>query len=82
MELPIGTRYIPVLYILPYFICIYVVLFYQILCCYVCIVLLYACCTLSENDELKLINQSINHYISKNGKLLSTISQASTLVTT
>ena len=56
MELPIGTRYIPVLYILPYFIWIYVVLFYQLLCCYVCIVLLYACCTLSENDEIKLIN--------------------------
>ena len=59
MELPIKTRYIPVLYILPYFICIYVVLFYQLLYCYVCIVLLYACCTLSENDEIKLINQSI-----------------------
>ena len=33
---------------------------YQLLCCYVCIVLLYTCCTLSENDEIKLINQSIN----------------------
>ena len=60
MELPIRTRYIPVSYILPYFICIYVVLFYQLLYCYVCIVFLYACCTLSENDEIKLINQSIN----------------------
>ena len=27
-----------------------------LLCSYVCIVLLYACCTLSENDEIKLIN--------------------------
>ena len=61
MELPIRARYILVLYILLYFICIYVVLFCPLLWCYVCIVLLYACCSLSENDEIKLINQSIIH---------------------
>ena len=37
-----------------------VVLFYQLLCFYVCILLLCACCALSENDEIKLINQSVN----------------------
>ena len=59
---------------------IYFTVFYLYICGVIlpafmllCIVLLYACCTLSENDEIKLINQSIIMTITMLDKYIASV---------